>query len=410
VSIKNGIIRYDYEIRREDYPWPSFSPAEFERRYELVRGFMDERGLDCLLVAGYCALWDRGWANVRWLSNFIGTMELDSFVIFPRDVDKDPTLAILGLNARIPDRIARSVIPDVRGALNTSGILVERLTELGMQSSRIGIIAPAPWLSISRDHDQALREAFPHADFVEYSDEFWQLRLVLSQEELVCLEEAGRIGDCAVQAVADNLKRGMAEKDLFRIIWDSMADQGGEIPTMVLACSESMFAPVSGFQRPRPIDRTIATGDVLLMEIGARDGHGYEAQTGKPIVFGPPTDEYAEMLDAMFIAYEQVSKALRPGCTAKDLREAGQIILDRGYQVVAPLVHGVFNPIDAGPFVGTSHRPDKDVVLQPGMACCVEIHPCSADVRKGVFIGDTFVITEDGARSVNKIQPKLITV
>jgi Xaa-Pro dipeptidase len=169
-----------------------------------------------------------------------------------------------------------------------------------------------------------------------------------------------------------------------------------------------MHDPGSGFQRPRPIDRTIADGDVLLMELGARDAHGYEAQTGKPVVYGTPTAEYEDMLEVMFLAYDRVTKALRPGCTARDLREAGQVVIDRGYQVVAPLVHGVFNPIDAGPFVGTSHRPDKDVVLQPGMACCVEIHPCTKDVRKGVFMGDTYVITQDGARSLNAIPPELI--
>lgn len=74
---------------------------------------------------------------------------------------------------------------------------------------------------------------------------------------------------------------------------------------------------------------------------------------------------------------------------------------------MAPLVHGVFNPLDAGPFAGTSHRPDKDVVLQPNMACCVEIHPCTEDHVAGVFMGDTYVITSTGARSVNKIEPKL---
>ena len=72
--------------------------------------------------------------------------------------------------------------------------------------------------------------------------------------------------------------------------------------------------------------------------------------------------------------------------------------------------HPVFNPLDAGPFVGTSHRPDKDVPLQPNMGLCVEIHPTNADVTKGVFIGDTFIITETGARSVNKLPPDLVVL
>ena len=398
-------IRYPFPIDRSRYRWPTFSDAEFARRHDIVRRFMDERGLDCLLITGNNQIWERGWANIRWVSNFMGTMELDCTCVFPRQ--GDPMLAILGLNARLPDRIARSVITDVRGALNTAGVIVDRIHELGLEKGRIGIITPAPYIDIAHDHHIALTEAFPDAEFPRYSDEFWLMRTVLSDEELVCLDEAGRIGDAAVQAIMDRLRPGMTERDLFHIIYDTFAKEGAEIPCMVLAAAENMFHPDSAFQRPRPIDRTIEQGDILLLELGARDGHGYEAQTGKPICFGPPPPDYADMLDVCLEAYHSIVDVLKPGCTAADIRRAGQVIWDRGYTVVAPLVHGVFNPLDAGPFVGTSHRPDKDVVLQPGMGLCVEIHPCSEDIIKGVFLGDTFVITEDGNRCVNKLAPEV---
>ncbi len=401
-------ITYPHPIQRDDYDWPTFSTAEFKRRHDLVRGFMRERDLDCLLIAGNSAIWERGWANIRWVTNFMGTMELDTFCIFPRD--GEPTLAILGLNARLPDRLARSVVTDIRGALNTRTILVDRLKDLELSSGRIGVINPAPYISIHADHWLALHEEFPRIEFLTYSDEFWQLRLVHSDEEVACLEEAGRIGDAAVQAIIEELRPGMTEHDLFRIIYNTFAREGGEIPCMVLAASESMGSPKSAFQRPRPINREISRGDILLLELGARDGHGYEAQTGKPITFGPANSQFEDMLGVCLEAYESITSALRPGCCAKDLREAGQVIWDRGYTVVAPLVHGVFNPLDAGPFVGTSHRPDKDVVLEPNMACCVEIHPCNEEITAGVFMGDTFLITEDGARSLNKIPPKVYEV
>jgi Xaa-Pro aminopeptidase len=332
-------------------------------------------------------------------------MELDCTCVFPRD--GEPMLAILGLNARLPDRIARSVVTDVRGALNTAGVVVDRIRELGLGSGRIGIIPPAPFIDISHDHHVALTEAFPTAEFPRFSDEFWLKRMVMSDEELACLDEAGRIGDCAVQAIIDRLKPGMREVDLFNIIYDVFSAEGAENPCMVLAASENMFHPTSAFQRPRPIGREIELGDVLLLELGARDPHGYEAQTGKPIVFGPPPPDYQAMLDTCLEAYDAVVAELRPGCTAADLRRAGQLITDRGYTVVAPYVHGVFNPLDAGPFVGTSHRPDKDVTLAPGMGVCVEIHPCTPDVIRGVFVGDTFVITDDGARCVNRLEARV---
>lgn len=398
-------IRYPYPIERDLYHWPTFSDAEFARRHQILRDFMDEHGLEALLITGNNCIWERGWANIRWVSNYMGTMELDCTCVFPRE--GDPMLAILGLNARLPDRIARSVITDVRGALNTAGVVVDFLRERGLGSGRIGVIPPAPFIDISHDHHAALVEAFPHAEFPRFSDEFWLKRMVMSDEELACIDEAGRIGDAAVSAIMDRLKPGMRETDLFNIIYDVFSAEGGENPCMVLAASENMFHPTSAFQRPRPIGREIEVGDVLLLELGARDGHGYEAQTGKPIIFGPPPADYADMLDVCLEAYAAIVAELKPGCTAADLRRAGQVITDRGYNVVAPYVHGVFNPLDAGPFVGTSHRPDKDVTLQPGMGVCVEIHPCTADIVRGVFLGDTYLITDDGARCVNHLEPRV---
>jgi Xaa-Pro dipeptidase len=403
-ATSRGIV-YPFPIDRSLYDWPTFSDAEFARRHAVVREFLDENDLDAVLITGNNSIWERGWANIRWVTNFMGTMELDCTCVFPKE--GDPMLAILGLNARLPDRIARSVVTDVRGALNTAGVIVDRLRELDLGRGRIGIVTPAPFIDISHDHHVALTEAFPEAEFPRFSDEFWLKRIVLSDEELVCLDEAGRIGDAAVQAIMDRLRPGMREVDLFNIIYDVFSAEGAENPCMVLAASENMFHPTSAFQRPRPIDREIEVGDVLLLELGARDPHGYEAQTGKPITFGPPPDDYKRMLDVCLEAYHAIVDVLRPGTTAADLRAAGQVITDAGYTVVAPYVHGVFNPLDAGPFVGTSHRPDKDVTLAPGMGVCVEIHPCSEDVIRGVFLGDTYVITEDGSRCVNRLEPKV---
>src|SRR6266516_3149712 len=105
-----------------------------------------------------------------------------------------------------------------------------------------------------------------------------------------------------------------------------------------------MHQPTTSFQRPRPIDRHIAEGDVLLLELGARDPPGYEAQTGKLICFGKPAVVFYVLFDVCIEAYERVTEVLKPGCTAAEIRHAGQVIWDKGYTIVAPLVHGVFNP------------------------------------------------------------------
>ncbi len=61
---------------------------------------MEDRGLDCLLITGNNSIWERGWANIRWVSNFMGTMELDCTCVFP--LVGDPMLAILASTPGCP--------------------------------------------------------------------------------------------------------------------------------------------------------------------------------------------------------------------------------------------------------------------------------------------------------------------
>ena len=53
-------ITYPHPINHDWYDWPTFSDEDFARRHALVRGFMAEHDLDCLLVASAAHLWDRG--------------------------------------------------------------------------------------------------------------------------------------------------------------------------------------------------------------------------------------------------------------------------------------------------------------------------------------------------------------
>ena len=146
---------------------------------------------------------------------------------------------------------------------------------------------------------------------------------------------------------------------------------------------------------------------MLLLELGARDGHGYEAQTGKPIVFGAPPPDYRDMLDVCFEAYHAIVDVLKPG-----LHREGHPPRRSGDP--RPGLHGG-SPARARRVQPTRRRarssarrtgPTRTSPLAPGMGLCVEIHPCSEDVIKGVFLGDTYVITEDGARCVNHLEPE----
>ena len=73
---------------------------------------MEKKELDCLLIGGSTANWDRGWTNTRWVTNFVGC-QLDnySYVVFPA---KGEITVLGGIMERRPVRRARSIVEDVR--------------------------------------------------------------------------------------------------------------------------------------------------------------------------------------------------------------------------------------------------------------------------------------------------------
>ena len=200
----------------------------------------------------------------------------------------------------------------------------------------------------------------------------------------------------------------MREVDLFNIIYDVFSAEGGEIPCMVLAASENMFHPTSAFQRPRPIDREIERR--RRPAAGARRARrprlrGADGQADRLRRRRRPTTK--TMFDVCLEAYHAIVAELKPGCTAADLRRAGQVITDRGYTVVAPLCARCLQPARCGPFVGTSHRPDKDVTLAPGMGAVRRDPPVQRGRDQGGLPRRHLRHHRDGARWVNHLEPKV---
>ena len=126
--------------------FPQFSQAEFNRRHELVRTSMKEKGLDCLIIyGGYSyAGTDTGGVNVVYLANYAGITK--SYLVFP--AKEDPTLVICHSH-HVPNAKDISVVEDVRsGGMDLIETVGERLEELGLQKGNIGIVGPLPtWCS-----------------------------------------------------------------------------------------------------------------------------------------------------------------------------------------------------------------------------------------------------------------------
>ena len=131
-----------------DYVYPRFSDGEYARRHDLARSFMADRDLDCLLITGGGVCWDRAWSNILYMTNYVGTMELTGYLVFP--VKEDPVISILRLNASLPDRAARCLFGEVRGSVDYADIAADYMKRVADMSA--GTIAtPDLWADAQRE-------------------------------------------------------------------------------------------------------------------------------------------------------------------------------------------------------------------------------------------------------------------
>ena len=79
--------------------WDRFSAAEMERREQLARALMQERGFDALVLFGNSGVNRHNQANVFWLSNHLDLHHC--YLVLPRD--GEPTLLVgLARSVRCP--------------------------------------------------------------------------------------------------------------------------------------------------------------------------------------------------------------------------------------------------------------------------------------------------------------------
>ena len=120
-----------------EYPTPSL--AERDRRWAAVRKEMDARGLDCLILCGWPAMWDFNIANARYLCPIGGNAEFN-VLVFPRA--GEPTSFIYSPVFTDYWRGAQSWVSDVRPKRGTFGDRSKNREVLGL-SIQPGILAIA---------------------------------------------------------------------------------------------------------------------------------------------------------------------------------------------------------------------------------------------------------------------------
>jgi Xaa-Pro aminopeptidase len=380
---------------------PTFSKAERDRRWGLVRDRMRKSKLDCLVGFPNGGRFEQLQANTRYLTA-MGGFACEIGVAFP--VEGDVTAFVQSPRDIAWWRRAQDWIGDIRNCRRLwSEGMVARLKELKLDRARIGIIglsglirAPegvVPWGMVER-----LKEAFPHAEFVSGTDIVLETRAVKSQEEIAFIQEAARLAELAAEGMLAIAREGVVENVLYAELVRVMLANGGELPTMIYWGA----GPYPASEHLVPSRRRLQKGDVLSNEIEAKYG-GYIAQVAAPAVVGPIPRERQAMFEAALGIFNQLSTMIRPGVALGEIGRAYQAMVQAaGLKPMSWPFHGRGLGDDHPAMANAAAAQDAVfaenhvIILKPGVASPGDTQD------SGERAGDTVVVTRDGCRRLGQ--------
>ena len=400
---------YDTPLYR-DAVWEQFSKEEYARRYAALRDKMREHKLDAVIVPGGPSHWSFG-GGMTWLTGHWEWHALASYVLVP--LNEAPTL-IFSMGGTHAEAVRRQVAPALSDVRQSRGgryaeVMVERLKETGLARGRIGLVEIDPrhkdYMPVNQYND--LRTGLPEAEIVFTRSLIHELVIIKSAEELDCVRKAGVLCERAMAAMVAAARPGATEADLRGAAGSAMLQGGGDIDFLIIG-STPMANPAMFFGNPRPSERKLRKGDIVIMELAA-GYRGYTAQIGSPICLGPPTEMVRKFWEEITLpGYRRIIAEIKPGNPIDNIRIAAQFFRQKGVQSRPTQIHGI-DIVTATPhvFAERTEAREADKVFLPGMVTMAEPNPITADGMFGIFLGHTFIVTPDGHEVVDKFPLEL---
>ncbi|MFF0543967.1 M24 family metallopeptidase [Nocardia thailandica] len=230
-----------------------------------------------------------------------------------------------------------------------------------------------------------------------------QLRMIKDDAEIEALRRAGAAIDRVHARMGEFLRPGRTEAEVGADIAAAIVEEGHLEADFVIVGS----GPHGADPHHVVSDRTIAKGDVVVIDIGGPVEPGYFSDSTRTYALGEPSKEAAERVAVLEAAQAAAVAAVRPGVTAESVDAAARDLLtEAGYgdAFVHRTGHGIGLSVHEEPYIVAGN----DLVLEPGMAFSIEPGIYFRG-RWGARIEDIVVVTADGAESMNR-RPHGLTV
>lgn len=395
---------------RDRLELPRMSMAERDRRWSITRRQMRERGIDCLLLWGWPAMWDFSTANARYLSPIGGNAE-NNTLIFP--LQGEPTSFVFMPTFVEYWKRAQDWVGDVRARRGSwSETVVARLKEMGLERATIGMdglagpLDPDGW--VPHSIVELLKAALPNVRFVALGDLLETTRSVKSAEEIALLEKAAGLGDKMLQACSNRARPGVRESEVYAHMMEAMLADGGEEPTLFLwACDRYPFPHPFRL----PTTRAMEARDVITCEIHPKIG-GYFTHVERTFCLGEPDPELQRIYDVCVAAFDRGMEFFGPGKSIMAcMNEIKRVIDDAKLGICETGIHGHgLASLEYPRYRFHALKADQAALatiggeFKAGMVFAFNIDlfdPSWRNGETGAVFADTVVITETGARSLH---------
>jgi Xaa-Pro aminopeptidase len=360
-------------------------PDARERRLAAVCDLLTREQLDGLLVSGA--------ANIRYLCGFSGS----SGLLFVSRND-----CVLVTDYRYSAQSAAEVGGIARVLIEQTSLWAGLWQQLAAMPA-VRVIGFESAFLVHRDFQRLLESGArwqwrPTTGLIE------SLRECKDDSELAHIRSAVACAESALELTLDRLRAGMSELEIAGVLESALRQMGSEdfaFSTIVAT------GPNSAKPHARPTSRIWRTGELLLLDFGARIG-GYCSDITRTVVAGRSDGRQREVHEVVRLANERASAAVRPGLSGRDAdRLARGYIEERGFGewFGHSLGHGIGLEVHEAPRLART----AEATLSAGAVVTVE-PGIYVPEWGGVRIEDDVHLGADGAEVLSRFPRELIAV
>lgn len=223
-----------------------------------------------------------------------------------------------------------------------------------------------------------------------------ELRRRKDAEEVALLREAVRISDDAFGWIVERLGPGRTEREVALDLEVEMRRRGADSISFDPIVGTG---PLSAHIHHTPSDREMRTGDLVLLDFGAR-WHGYCSDLTRTVVLGPASDHHRDVYGIVLASQSAGIDAVAAGAACSSVDAAARKVIDEaGYGATFGhgLGHGVGLDIHEAP---RFHKTSEDTLLAGDV---MTVEPGIYETGPGgIRIEDCVLVTDDGCEVLGK--------